>query len=107
MSFQAMAWATKQALSCHQKLVLIMLADMADADGCCWPTIKTLAHKCGMSAAQTRKCISKLEKSRFVIRESRVRKHGSTSNMFHLEVGYTPTPIECPSHSNRVPEPIT
>lgn len=96
MSFPAIAWAAGQKLPCHEKMVLIMLSDMADMDGRCFPTVQKLADKCGLSISQTRKCLAKLEKARFLIREARIRTYGNTSNMIYLEVGYTPTPIECP-----------
>ncbi|WP_420847209.1 helix-turn-helix domain-containing protein [Metapseudomonas resinovorans] len=49
MSIKAMNWAWEQSLPCSPKLILMALADAADDSGDCWPKVKTIARKCGVS----------------------------------------------------------
>ncbi|MGB5255148.1 MAG: helix-turn-helix domain-containing protein, partial [Sedimenticolaceae bacterium] len=44
-----MNWAWRQALTPTLKLVLMALADAADDQGVCWPSVSTLAKKCSVS----------------------------------------------------------
>jgi hypothetical protein len=44
-----MNWARRRALTPALKLVLMALADSADEQGVCWPSIRTLAKKCTVS----------------------------------------------------------
>jgi len=49
MSVRAMTWAFAQEdLKPGPKLVLLALADRANEEGLCWPSIPTLARKCSM-----------------------------------------------------------
>ena len=97
MSFQAMTWAVKQPLQCHEKIVLLMLANYADEKGKCFPSMKRLALECGLSLSQTRKSMAKLEEWKLVRRYGRIRSYGQTSNTFVLNLTrQTPTPIERP-----------
>ena len=41
-------------------LLLLSLADYANDEGICWPSITTLAHKCRLSPRQTQRLIQKL-----------------------------------------------
>jgi len=102
MSFQAMAWAVKQRLTCQEKMVLLMLANYADQAGRCYPSMKVLSEECGLSLAQTRKCIAKLEEAKLVRRYKRIRSYGQTSNSFILAIEDPPA-NRAPPHSNRVP----
>jgi hypothetical protein len=102
MSFQAMAWAIKQPLSCQEKMVLLMLSNYADQSGRCFPSMGVLSKECGLSLAQTRKCVSKLEEAKLVRRYKRIRSYGQTSNTFILAI-VDPHSIGAPPHSNRVP----
>jgi hypothetical protein len=49
MSIKAMNWAWEQKLPPSSKLILMAIADAADEDGDCWPKVKTIAKKCGVS----------------------------------------------------------
>ena len=68
MSFEAMAWASKQKTgNSGQKLVLLMLANHANGvTGQCNPSHKRLAEICEMGASTLRKHITELEKSGFL-----------------------------------------
>lgn len=86
MSFQAMAWAADKNLPCNQKMVLLMLANYADAQGRSYPSMPILSVQCGLSMSQTRKCVVELEKLKLVRRYKRVRSYGQTSNSFILAI---------------------
>ena len=43
-----MNWAWQQLLKPVPKLVLMALADAADDEGVCWPSVATLASKVGV-----------------------------------------------------------
>ena len=49
MSIRAMNWAWTQTQPPAKKLVLMALADYAGDDDRCWPSVGTLASKCGIS----------------------------------------------------------
>jgi hypothetical protein len=50
MSFKAMAWASKQKVGkSPSKFILLMLADRANDDGYCWPSLDRIADDCEMS----------------------------------------------------------
>lgn len=49
MSIKAMNWAWEQKLPPSSKLILMAIADAADEEGDCWPKVKTIAKKCGVS----------------------------------------------------------
>jgi hypothetical protein len=40
-----MNWAWRQALATTLKLILMALADAADDQGVCWPSVSTLARR--------------------------------------------------------------
>lgn len=44
-----MNWAWEQKLPPSSKLILMAIADAADEEGNCWPKVKTIAKKCGVS----------------------------------------------------------
>lgn len=68
MSFEAMAWASKQkTANSGQKLVLLMLANHANGvTGQCNPSHRRLADVCEMGASTLRKHIAELEKGGFL-----------------------------------------
>jgi len=89
MSFQAMAWAVKQPLQTHDKMLLLMLANYADSHDKCWPSVARLVDDCGMSRKQIHRCIKKLEELGLVRREGQMRSYGQTSNMYYLNLSIT------------------
>jgi hypothetical protein len=86
MSFQAMTWAIKKELPCQQKMVLLMLANYADAQGKSYPSMGVLSKNCGLSMSQTRKSVVELEKLKLLRRYKRIRSYGQTSNTFTLSL---------------------
>ena len=80
-----MNWAWRQALTPTLKLVLMALADSADDQGVCWPSVSTLAKKCSVSTRTVRRSLRGLMDSGMLIAEARRRGDGSsTSNRYRL-----------------------
>lgn len=61
MSFQAMTWAVEQKVAPLAKLLLLTLANYADAENRCWPSKERLAADTGMSKASVCKYLNHLE----------------------------------------------
>ena len=80
-----MNWAWRQALTPTLKLVLMALADAADDQGVCWPSVSTLAKKCSVSTRTVRRSLRVLMDSEVLMAEARCRGDGSsTSNRYRL-----------------------
>ncbi len=76
MSVHAAKWAWSQDCpSPTAKLVLMALADHANADGECWPTMKTVAELAGVSQRSVHNHVKALETAGLVERVER-RMHG-------------------------------
>lgn len=104
MSFDAMAWATKQELPTSQKMVLVMLADRTNKDtGRCDPSHKRLASDCGMSVATLKRCLRSLSDNGYISVINRTTDKGSTSNHYQLEMTYPLAQNEPPPSSNFTP----
>lgn len=90
MSIQAMAQVWKLPASMttpSQRLVLLALADHADDDGVCWPGLKGLVQKTGLTMKTVRKHISGLVSKEIVVCTHRYRPDGSqTSNLYRLSL---------------------
>ncbi len=67
-------------LSAFDKLVLLSLADIADDQGRCYPSIMTLAEKCGMVDRSVRRSIERLEGIGRLRREMR----SGRSTVYHI-----------------------
>ncbi len=80
-----MNWAWRQALTPTLKLVLMALADAADDQGVCWPSVSTLAKKCTVSTRTVQRSLRVLIDSGLLIAKPRQRRDGSsTSNRYRL-----------------------
>ena len=65
MSFQSMAWATSQKLEhATDKYLLIMLANYANADGECYPSVERISEDTSMDRKTVMKCLSNLIKKK-------------------------------------------
>lgn len=108
MSVKALAWAWAQDIPTATKVVLMALADHADDDGICWPGVKGVAEKCGISRRNTRRHISKLISLRLVESMIRVRSDGSqTSNIYVLRMGSGEVNFDTEEGSILTPPPVT
>lgn len=62
----------------HQRLLLLAIADHADDDGVCWPSIDRLAAKCAVSARQVQRTLQQLQTDGWLVVD-RGRGRGNTS----------------------------
>ena len=86
MSFTMMAKAKPiQTGNAGRKLVLMMLADIADDHGQCFPSYQHLADVCEMSKRSVMRHISDLEGQGFVIIEHRKGVKQNKSNVYTLD----------------------
>lgn len=93
MSIRASNWAWGQNLPPTQKVTLLALADQADDDGVCWPSMKTIARKVCVDVRTAQRNIRVLEDANLVSVEARRRPDGdATSNLYRLALTLTPSP---------------
>jgi DNA-binding MarR family transcriptional regulator len=72
-------------LSHRAKTVYMYLRDRADAEGKCWPGIKTIAGDLKLSRSTVKRAIADLEQSGYLERTHRFRENGSyTSNLYKV-----------------------
>jgi response regulator of citrate/malate metabolism len=82
-----MNWAWQQALKPVPKLVLMALADAADDQGICWPSVATVAGKVGVSTRTVRRVMQALISGKLLAAEQRYRSDGScSSNRYRLSL---------------------
>lgn len=106
MSIKLMNLAWEMELPLGQKMVLMALADRANADGECWPGQASLAKMCSMSERALRDNIDRLASQGLVtVISRRVDGHNGTSK-YHLTLTTQPAesagwlPADC-DKSNR------
>lgn len=63
--------------------VYIYLADRANKDGICWPSIPTIAKDLKLSESTTRRAIRDLQKAGVIQTEQRYRGNGSNSSLLY------------------------
>ncbi|MBU2713694.1 DnaT-like ssDNA-binding domain-containing protein [Zooshikella harenae] len=91
MSVKAINWAFELGLQPATKLVLLALADQANDEGVCWPSMSTIAKKTSCSTTTARRHIQLLEKMQLLISTNRERSNGScSSNQYQLFIGKEP-----------------
>lgn len=81
MSIELMNLVWAAALPMSRKSVLLALADQANDDALCWPSIETIAWKMGCSERLVQKAIADLIKAGLVRRDTRP----GHSNIFFLD----------------------
>ena len=86
MSFQAMAWAVGQKLPSKDKFVLVMMANYADEDGKCWPSLNRLADDTSMSRSTVQLAIKGLEAAGMLRIERREQDGVNLPNHYYLEL---------------------
>jgi hypothetical protein len=89
MSWQATAWAIKQTTgSPAAKLLLLTLANYADADGCCWPSQEVLAEDTEQSVDTVQRQLKKLVEARLIRKVPRSQGPGRwASRTYFLDMG--------------------
>ena len=96
----------RQDLSSTQKLVLLSLADWANDDGLCWPSIDRLAIKTSMAGRSVQRIIRDLESMGFVRRDEVLGK----GNRYWISIPLTechPCPSVTPPLTESHPTPDT
>ncbi len=73
------------------KLVMLCLADHADDDGLCWPSIDTIARKSGVSPTTVKATLKKLEAGGWILKRNQFKKADSgrlvrSNNQYQLPV---------------------
>ena len=120
MSFEAMKWASEQeAGTSTNKLLLLLLANYADQDFTCFPSIKKLAVMAECGESTVRRSLKDLAKRDLIEIKSRFEPYGDrcrqTSNIYilrgfqnetHPPVKLTPAPLSkstghITSHNNQ------
>lgn len=66
MSVKAMTWAFEQPVSGNEKVVLLALADHANDENECWPSIFRIAEKSSISRRTAFRILTKLEELGFI-----------------------------------------
>ena len=64
--------------------VYIYLADRANKDGICWPSIPAISRDLKLSESTTRRAIGDLRKSGLVRTEQRYRENGGNSTLSYM-----------------------
>lgn len=76
----------REELPSRAKTVYMYLKDRSNADGECWPAIKTIARDTSMSVSTVKRAIDDLMKHGLLRKERRYRENGgNSSNRFYLK----------------------
>lgn len=95
MSWEAIYHATKQtAGSSTDKLVLLMLANLADEKGFCFPSYQYLARVAEMNERTVQRSINRLCESGLLRKQARYNGDGQTSNGYYVVMDSEPTPLD-------------
>ncbi|WP_157726435.1 helix-turn-helix domain-containing protein [Imhoffiella purpurea] len=89
MSLSALEWAWGLAVSPTQKLVALALADHANEDRECWPSLSRLSTRTGLSPTALKDALNGLEQAQIVIR---IRERGRATTYRLGFNGRTPRP---------------
>ena len=77
MSIEVLNWAWRQDVpSASAKLVLLAIADHANGDGYCWPSMKRIAGMTGLSVRQVSNHVTKLAELGLLVKADRRRSGG-------------------------------
>ena len=92
MSLKAITWAWDQReIASSQKIVLLALADHARECGCCFPSTRFIAEKCGMKQRMAQYHVKNLEKLGYLTRvKSKVKRLKTDGFKLSLE-----NPLDC------------
>ncbi len=105
MSDRASAWAWRQhPKTTSQKLVLMAVADRADEDGECWPSLHWISEKCApMTERTVRRVITELAEQGFIAKaERRRRSDGSLGTWIYRLPLDDETPVATSGHLSPV-----
>lgn len=79
-----MSWVfeSSKAHGSH-RLVLLAIADNADDDGNCWPSIATIARKANLSRTKVLDCLKDLEQAGAIVRMHRLKDTGDKNSNYY------------------------
>lgn len=103
MSIRIMSLVWDISLGDSDKIVLLALADNANDEGACWPSIATLARKCSKDERTVQRVIARLIEAKHI---SRVERSG-TSNMWRVHPRHNATPVTVPPRHRATLPPVT
>lgn len=104
MSVRVMTSVWEVALPDSEKLVLLALADCANDEGSCWPSMRTLAEKCSKSDRTVQAAIKALVAKGHL---SRIEKPGKGCNYHvHPVPNKQATPEEAAPRKDCAPKPL-
>lgn len=83
MSNAALSWSWGVPVSATCKLVLVCLADRADDDGACFPSLRDIQQRTGLSERAVRNALAELERAGVMHRDLRANQ----STIYRLNVG--------------------
>lgn len=100
MSFSATKWVWKQDLPHVEKIVLLCLADRADENLKCWPSMETIAKDCGMCRRSVVRIIEKLREKNLIFTTGGMTFHGKSVYTYNFDLAMKPrkTPCDFQSH---------
>lgn len=94
MSIAAVSWALSLPVPPSPKLTLVAIGQYADADGCCWPKIDTLATDTSQSRATIKRRLKELEDAGLIARFARHKAEGGrTSDEIRLNLSRKPEEV--------------
>lgn len=107
-----MTWVWDMDLPASEKLVMLALADCANDDGECWPSIATLSRKTGASERTIQRAIQSFAE-RSLLRRVEVPGRGCRYyfNLRHIVTPDRPSPVthrrQPPSQCHPTPDTVT
>lgn len=77
----------KSNLPSRAKQIMFYLINRANAEGTCFPSVRTMASDCGVSERTIQRTMKVLFEEGFVIKENRYRGNGGqSSNLYKLQI---------------------
>ena len=101
--FEYMQRAFSSELKPRARLVLQVLVLHCNKEGECFPSIKTIAAKCGYGVSTVKRALDELVKAGYIVKQARFdeRKNGGqTSNLYTLC-----SDLPCPGEPENAPVP--
>ena len=76
----------REEVSSRAKIVYMYLKDRSNAEGECWPAIKTIARDTSMSVSTVKRALEDLVQCGLLRKERRFRENrGNTSNRYFIK----------------------
>lgn len=76
----------REEIPSRAKTVYMYLKDRSNAEGECWPAIKTIAKDTSLSVSTVKRALADLIKCGFLCKEYRYRENGSkSSNRYYIK----------------------